>query len=69
MSEEILQIPEKRREAKNKGEREIKTQLNTEFQTTAMRDKKAFLSEQCKETEEHKRMGKTSNLFKKIGEM
>ena len=69
MSEEILQIPEKRREAKNKGEREIKTQLNTEFQTTARRDKKAFLSEQCKETEEHKRMGKTSNLFKKIGEM
>ena len=67
MSEEGLQIAEKRREAKGKGERERYTQLNTEFQRIARRDKKAFLSEQCKEIEENNRMGKTRDLFKKIG--
>jgi len=66
LSEEALQIVEKRREAKGKGERERYTQLNTEFQRKASRDKKAFLSEQCKETEENNRMGKTRDLFKKI---
>ena len=66
MSEEVLQIAEKRREAKGKGERERYTQLNTEFQRIASRDKKAFLSEQCKKTEENNRMGKTRDLFKKI---
>ena len=68
MSEEALQKAEKRREAKGKGERERYTQLNTEFQGTARRDKKAFLSEQCKEIEENNRMGKTRDLFKKIGD-
>ena len=68
MSEETLQIGEKRRELKGKGEREKYTQLNAEFQRTARKDKKAFLSEQCKEIEESKRMGKTSDLFKKIGD-
>ena len=68
MSEEALQIAEKRREAKSKGEKERYTHLNAEFQRIARRDKKAFLSEQCKETEEN-RMGKTRDLFKKIGEI
>ena len=57
MSEEGLQIAEKRREVKGKGERERYTQLNAEFQRTAKRDKKAFLSDQCKEIEENNRMG------------
>ena len=56
----------KRREAKSKGEKERYTHLNAEFQRIARRDKKAFLSDQCKEIEENKRIGKTSDLFKKI---
>ena len=56
----------KRREAKGKGEKERYTQLNTEFQRIVRRDKKAFLSDQCKEIEENNRMGKTRDLFKKI---
>ena len=56
----------KRREAKSKGEKERSKHLNAEFQRTARRDKKAFLSDQCKETEENNRMGKTRDLFKKI---
>ena len=63
MSDETLQIAEKRREAKGKGEEERYTYLNAEFQRIARRDKKAFLSDQCKETEENNRMGKTSDLF------
>ena len=63
MSKKALQIAEKRREAKSKGEKE---RLNAEFQRIARRDKKAFLSDQCKEIEENKRMGKTGDLFKKI---
>ena len=59
MSEEALQIAEKRREAKGKGEKERYTHLNSEFQRIARRDKKAFLSDQCKEIEENNRMGKT----------
>ena len=66
MSEEVLQISEKRREAKGKGEKERYTHLNAEFQRIARRDKKAFLSDQCKEIEENNRMGKTTDLFKKI---
>ena len=66
MSEEALQIAEKRRETKGKGEKEKYTHLNAEFQRIARRDKKAFLSDQCKEIEENNRMGKTSDLFKKI---
>ena len=66
MSEEALQIVEKRGEAKGKGEKERYTQLNTEFQRIASRGEKAFLSEQCKETEENNRMGQTRDLFKKI---
>ena len=66
MSEEALQIAEKRREAKGKGEKERYTHLNAEFQRTARRDKKAFLSDQCQETEENNRMGKTRYFFKKI---
>ena len=66
MSEEALQIAEKRREAKGKGEKERYTQLNTEFQRIARKDKKAFHSDQCKEIEENNRMGKTRDLFKKI---
>ena len=66
MSEEALQIAEKRREAKGKGEKERYTHLNVEFQRIARRDKKAFLSDQCKEIEENNRMGKTRDLFKKI---
>ena len=65
LSEEALQI-EKRREAKGKGEKERYTHLNTGFQRIARRDKKAFLSDQCKEIEENNRMGKTRDLFKKI---
>ena len=68
MSEEALQIAEKRREVKNKGEKERYTHLNAKFQRTARRDKKAFLSDQCKEIEENNRMGKTRNLFKKISD-
>ena len=66
LSEEALQITEKRRETKGKGEKERYTHLNVEFQRTARRDKKAFLSDQCKETEENNRVGKTRDLFKKI---
>ena len=66
MSEEALQIAVKRREAKGKGEKERYTHLNAEFQRTARRDKKVFLSDQCKEMEENNRMGKTRDLFKKI---
>ena len=65
MSEEALQIAEKRRQAKGKGEKERYTHLNAEFQRIARRDKKAFLSDPCKEVDEKKRMGKTSDLFKK----
>ena len=64
--EEALQIPEKKREAKGKGEKEKYTHLNAEFQRIARRDKKAFLSDQCKEIEENNRMGKTRDLVKKI---
>ena len=66
LSEEALEIAEKRREAKGSGEKERYTHLNAEFQRIARRDKKAFLSEQCKEIEENNRMGKTRDLFKKI---
>ena len=66
---EALQIAEKRRESKGKGERERYTQLNAEFQRTARSDKKAFLSEQCKETEEDNKMGKSRDLFKKTGDI
>ena len=66
LSEEAFQIAEKRRDAKGKGERERYSHLNGEFQSIARRDKKAFLSEQCKEIEENNRMGKTRDLFKKI---
>ena len=65
MSEEALQIVVKRREAKGKGEKERYTHLNAEFQRIARRDKKVFLSDQCKETEENNRKGKTRDLFKK----
>ena len=66
LSGEALQIAVKRREAKNKGEKERYTHLNVDFQRIARRDKKAFLSNQCKEIEENNRMGKTRDLFKKI---
>ena len=66
LSEEVLQIAVKRREAKGKGHRERYTHLNAEFQRIARRDKKAFLSDQCKEIEENSRMGKTRDLLKKI---
>ena len=66
LPEEALQIAEKRREAKVKGEKERYTYLNGEFQRIAWRDKKAFLSDHCKEIEENIRMGKTRDLFKKI---
>ena len=65
LSEEALQIAEKRREAKSKGEKERYSHLNAEFQKIARRDKKAFLSDQCKEIEENNRMGKTTDFFKK----
>ena len=66
LSEEALQIAEKRREAEGKGEKEKYKHLNAEFQRIARRDKKAFLSDQCKETEENNRMRATRDLFKKI---
>ena len=66
MPDEVLQIAEKRREDKGKGEKERYTYLNAEFQRIARRDKKAFLSNQCKEIEERNKMGKTRDLFKKI---
>ena len=66
LSGEALQIAVKRREAKSKGEKERYTHLNAEFQRIARRDKKAFLSHQCKEIEENNRMGKSRDLFKKI---
>ena len=66
LSEEALQIAVKRREVKSKGEKEKNIHLNEEFQRIARRDKKAFLSDQCKETEENNRMGKARDLFKKI---
>ena len=68
LSDEALQIAEKRRDAKGKGEKERHTHLNAEFQRIARRDNKAFLSDQCKEIEENNRMGKTRDLFKKIGD-
>ena len=66
LSEEVLQIAVKRREAKGKGEKERYIHLNAEFQRRARRDKKTFLSDQCIEIEENNRMGKTRDLFKKI---
>ena len=66
LSEEALQMAEKRRDAKSKGEKKRYTHLNAEFQKIGRRDKKAFLSDQCKEIEENNRMGKTRDLFKKI---
>ena len=65
MSEKDLQIAEKRKEVKGKGEKERRTHFNADFQRTARRDKKVFLSDQCKEIEENNRMGKTRDLFKK----
>ena len=69
LSEEALQIAEKRREVKSKGERVRYTQQNAEFKRIARKDKKTFLSEQCKEIEENNRMKETSNIFKKIGDI
>ena len=69
MSEEALQIAEKRREAKGEGEKERYIHLNAEFQRIARGDKKAFFSDQCKEIEENNRMGNTRDLLKKIGEI
>ena len=69
MSDEALEIDEKRREAKSKGEKERYTHLNAKFQKIARRNKKAFLSDQCKEIEENKRMEKTRDLFKKTRDM
>ena len=66
LSEEVLQIAVKKREAKSKGEKERYTHLNAKFQKIARSDKKAFLSDQCKEIEENNRMGKTRDLFKKL---
>ena len=66
LSEEVLQTAKKRREGKGKGEKERYIHLNAEFQRIARRDKKAFLSDQCKEIEENNRMGKTRDLFRKI---
>ena len=66
LSEGALQIAEKRREARGKGEKERYTHVNAEFPRTARRDKKAYLSDQCKEIEENNRMGKTRDLFQKI---
>ena len=66
LSEEALQIVKKRREAKGKGDKGRYTHMNADYQRIARRDKKAFLSDQCKEIEENKRMGKNINLFKKI---
>ena len=67
-SEEAIQIAEERKEAKGKGERERYSQLNAEFEKIARRNKQASLNEQCKEREENNRMGKTRDLFKKIGD-
>ena len=69
LSEEALQIAEERREGKSKGERERYIQLNAEFQRIARRDKRAFLSGQCEKIEENSRIGKTGDLFKKIGDI
>ena len=66
LSEKALQTAVKRREVKGNGEKERYTHLNAEFQRIARRDKKAFLSDQCKETEENNRMGKTRDLFRKV---
>ena len=66
LSEEALKIAEREREAKGKGEKEKYTHVNADFQKLARRDKKAFLSNQCKEIEENNRMGKTRDLVKKI---
>ena len=66
LSEEVLQIALKRREAKSKGEKERYKHLNAEFQSITRREKKGFFSNQCKEIEENNRMGKTRDLFKKI---
>ena len=66
LSEEVLLIAVKRREAKSKGEEERYSHLNAEFQRIARRERKAFLSDQCKEIEENNRLGKTRDLFKKI---
>ena len=66
LSEEALQIAEKRREVKGKGKKERYTHLNADFQRTERRDKKAFLSDQCKEIEENNKTGRTRDLFKKI---
>ena len=68
LSEEALQIAVKRREVKSKGEKERCTHLNAKFRRIERKDKKAFLSDQCKETEENNRMGKTRDLFKKMRE-
>ena len=68
LQEEALQIPVKRREVKNKGKKERYTHFNAEFQKIVRRDKKAFLSDQCKEIEANNRVGKTRDLFKKIGD-
>ena len=68
LSEEALQIAVTRREVKSKGEKERYSHLNAEFQGIARRDKKAFLSDQCKKIEENNRMGKTRELFKKISD-
>ena len=67
LSEEALQIAKERREMKSKGERKRCTQLNTDFQKSAQRDKKAFFNEQCIKLEENNRRGKTRDLFRKIG--
>ena len=66
LSEEVLQIAVERREVRSKGEKERYTDMNAEFQRIARRDKKVFLSDQCKEIEENNRMGKTRDLFKKL---
>ena len=66
LSEEVLQIAKKKREAKGKGEKEIYTYLNAEFQRMVRRDKKAFLSDQCREIEENNRMRKITELFRKV---
>ena len=68
LSEEALQTAEERRETKGKGEKKRYTHLNAEFQRIARRDKKAFLSDQCKEIEENNRMGKTRDFFKKMSD-
>ena len=68
LQKEVLQIPEKRREVKGKGEMERYTHLNAEFQRIARKDKKAFLSDRCKEIEENNRKGKTRNIFKNISD-